>query len=441
MNKSKLLLLSGFLAVFLGDPAGLKADATGADPGLSGAPGDSTCLQCHGTTANSGGGSLSIAFAKGNTYTPGQTQLVTVSIQDSTAKRWGFEVSPRVSSSASTMGGGILAAIDSYTRLAGTSGTRQWITHTTAGTRAGTGTGVTFQFNWTAPSSDVGPVDFYVAGNAANNNNRDDSGDHIYTTKATLTAATPVTNNAPTISSGGVVNGASYASNIAAGSWVTIQGSNLAPSTTGSGHIWTSSEIVNGKLPTSLDGVSVTIDGKAASVYYVSNTQINVQAPDDTATGSVPVVVTNSNGTSNTFTATLQQFSPGLFLFDPQNRKYPAAVFANGSYIGPAGLFGTALTTRPATAGDIILLYGTGFGLTSPAVVSGQVYSGAAATANPVTVTIGGLNATVQFSGLVGAGLYQINVVVPSNVASGDQPLVVSVGGLSTQSGVYIPMQ
>jgi hypothetical protein len=141
--------------------------SSGADPGYSGAPGDSTCIACYGTKLNSGSGSVTLQFANGTTYTPGQTQLVTVTIADPTAKRWGFEASPRLASSASSTGAGSMAPTDSFTQIAGTQGTIQWITHTLAGTRNGTTSGVSFQFNWTAPSSDAGSITFYVAANAA----------------------------------------------------------------------------------------------------------------------------------------------------------------------------------------------------------------------------------------------------------------------------------
>ena len=89
----------------------------------------------------------------------------------------------------------------------------------------------------------------------------------------------------PTITS--VVNGASFLPGIESGSWVTIKGTNL--SNTNPGRIWTSSEIVNGNLPTSLDNTSVSIDGNPAFVYYISPTQLNVQAPNDSTTGTVKV--------------------------------------------------------------------------------------------------------------------------------------------------------
>src|SRR5436189_6150798 len=103
-----------------------------------------------------------------------------------------------------------------------------------------------------------------------------------------------------------LVNGASFQAGICAGSWVTIQGTKLANSS----RTWRTSEIVNGKLPTQLDGVSVQINGKPAYVEYISPTQINVQEPSDTALGPVNVQVTNNSVTGDPVTAQLQAASP-----------------------------------------------------------------------------------------------------------------------------------
>ena len=434
LGRGRAIYVTAFIASALAPWA--LADSTGADPGYSGAPGDSTCISCHGTTLNSGSGSVKVSFANGTTYVPGQTQVVTVSIADATAKRWGFEASPRVSSAAQTTGAGKVATADTFTRIASTRGTIQWITHTLTGTRLGTTGGVDFKFNWTAPASDVGAVDFYVAANAANGNNQDDSGDKIYSTKVTLTAAAAVSNK-PVISAGGVVNAASQSASIESGSWVSIYGSNLAPSTVATGRSWTGAEIVNGQLPVNLDGVSVTINGKPAAISYVSNTQLNVQAPDDTATGPVAVVVTTANGSSDAATVNLQPFSPGLFMF---TTKYPAAILADGTYAAAPGTL-ASVVSRAATAGDVVQLFGTGFGATDPAVVSGWVFAGAAETAATVTATIGGVSAPVEFSGITGAGLYQINVRVPAGLPAGDLPLMLTVGGVSIPAASYLTVQ
>jgi len=94
---------------------------------------------------------------------------------------------------------------------------------------------------------------------------------------------------------------------------VTIQGTNLA--NTNPGRTWRPDEIVAGRLPTSLDGVSVTINGSAAFVYYISPGQINVQAPTDGSTGTVSVVVTNNGAVSAPATAQLQRYAPAFFQY------------------------------------------------------------------------------------------------------------------------------
>ena len=91
----------------------------------------------------------------------------------------------------------------------------------------------------------------------------------------------------PTIT--GVTNSASGAAGIESGSWVSIYGTGLATTT----RSWQSSDFTGTNLPTTIDNVTVSIDGKNAAIAYVSPGQLNVQAPADSATGSVPVVVTN----------------------------------------------------------------------------------------------------------------------------------------------------
>jgi uncharacterized protein (TIGR03437 family) len=94
----------------------------------------------------------------------------------------------------------------------------------------------------------------------------------------------------------------------------------------------------------------------------------------------------------------------------------------------------------PAQAGDVILLFGTGFGPTNPATDFGQIFAGAPPTVNPVTATIGGVPATVQFAGLVAPGEYQFNILVPS-APSGDNLVVMKVGGVSSQPNAYLAVR
>jgi uncharacterized protein (TIGR03437 family) len=416
-------------------PALAWAYPFGPGPGYSGAPGDSTCTACHGGTANSGGGNVSISFGGANTYTPGQVVHVSVTVSDSAQRRWGFEASPRLTSDPQNTGAGTLATVDGNTQLAGTSGTIQWIEHTLAGTRNGTTGGATFNFDWTPPATDAGNVTFYVAANAANGNDSN-TGDHIYTATATLSPA--ASNTKPSISAGnGVVNAASFAPSIAPGAFISIFGTNFSTTTRN----WSGNDIVNGKLPTSLDGVSVMVNGKPAAVSYISPTQINAQSPDDSSTGVVNVVVTNAGGSSDPAATTLVLESPALFAFSQQNSRYAAAVATDGSYLGPPGLLGDNVTTRPAHAGEIISLWGNGFGATNPPVPTGELFSGAAPLVGDVTATIGGAPADVQFAGLSGASLYQFNVVVPAGTPAGDQKVVIKINGIQTQDNLFLAVQ
>ena len=149
----------------------------------------------------------------------------------------------------------------------------------------------TYEFDWTPPATDVGNINIYVAGNAANGD-ANNTGDHIYTASYTLAPGASGGGSAPAIASAGVVNGASFQPGIVPNSWITIQGANLSSTT----NTWDKA-IVDGKLPTSLDGVSVSVGGKPAYVYFVSASQINVLAPD-AGTGSMSVTVSNGGGTS-----------------------------------------------------------------------------------------------------------------------------------------------
>src|SRR5438309_684258 len=84
--------------------------------------------------------------------------------------------------------------------------------------------------------------------------------------------------------------------------------------------------------------------------------------------------------------------------------------------LAPTGALGSGALSRPAKSGDILELFATGFGPTSPMPPAGQVFFGAYPTATPVRVMIGGTNAIVLWAGLTAAGLYQLNVTVPAGL-------------------------
>jgi uncharacterized protein (TIGR03437 family) len=237
----------------------------------------------------------------------------------------------------------------------------------------------------------------------------------------------------PSITS--VSNSASAAAAIESNSWVSIYGTGLSATT----RSWQASDFIGSALPTTIDNVSVLIDGKKAAIAYVSPTQLNVLAPADTVSGTVPVQVTNAAGTA-AGTANLQNYSPAIFTFQG---KYAAARHnSDGVVVAPAGFLGSSVTSRPAQPGESIQIYATGLGATTPTVPSGQLVA-APAPLSDITqlhVTIGGAAATVQYAGIVAPGLYQINAMVPQLV-DGDQPIVAAIGGASSQSGISLPIE
>jgi len=232
----------------------------------------------------------------------------------------------------------------------------------------------------------------------------------------------------PTLQVNSVLNAANYQSTIAAGGFVSIIGTGFGTST----RSWNSSDFSGSNLPISLGGVSVTINGKPAYVEYISPTQINAIAPDDDTIGQVQVQVTTSQGPSYGGTVLKERLSPAFFTYQSGMKNYVAALHTDGTLVGPTGP-----SSRPAIAGEVIAIYGTGFGATSPTTLTSQLVSQPAPLAAPAIVSIGGVNAVVQWAGIVSTGLYQLNVQVP-NVGAGDLPIQVSVSGFQGSANTLV---
>jgi uncharacterized protein (TIGR03437 family) len=228
-----------------------------------------------------------------------------------------------------------------------------------------------------------------------------------------------------------VANAEGESPSIAPNTWVEIKGVNLAPA--GDTRIWKGSDFAGNQMPTQLDKVSVTVNGKSAYVYFISPTQINILTPPDAMSGAVQVVVTNNGASSAGFTAQAQSLSPSFFIFN--GGPYVTATHANGSLIGPATLYPGAST--PAKPGETVVLYANGFGPTSVPLQSGSITQFGTLSPMPV-IKIGGISATVQFAGLVAPGEFQFNVVIPASLTNGDQSITAAYSGLSTQAGTLI---
>jgi len=228
-----------------------------------------------------------------------------------------------------------------------------------------------------------------------------------------------------------VVNAAGFQPGIAANSWVTIQGTNLAPQTDD----WSNS-IINGALPISLDGVSVSMGGQAAYVYYISPGQLNVLAPDFPA-GPVTVTVKTPAGTSASFTTTTSLYGPAFFLW-PGSQA--VATRQDYSYAVKAGTF-AGLATIAAKPGEVIILWATGFGPTIPTPPPGVAVPGSSyPTASSPTVTVDNIPAIVYGAALApgSAGLYQIAIQVPTTLANGDWPIQAGIGGTLSPAGIVL---
>ena len=232
-----------------------------------------------------------------------------------------------------------------------------------------------------------------------------------------------------------VVHGASFESSISSATWITIRGTNLSPTT----RLWLGTDFNGNLLPTSLDGVSVRVNARAALVYYVSPTQLNVLAPDDPATGSIPVQVTTSAGTTAAFSVQKAAIVPAFFTFVGGGVVYAAAVHLDGFYVAPIGIFGPTVAARPARPGNVIQIFASGCGPTNPATPTDRIVPAPAVLTSPASILFGSTPANVGYAGVVGSGLCQFNVTVPV-VPAGNHSLTLSIGGVVASSRPVVPV-
>jgi uncharacterized protein (TIGR03437 family) len=210
-----------------------------------------------------------------------------------------------------------------------------------------------------------------------------------------------------TTSVGAVTNAASFQNAVAPGALATVWGSALAPATQQAGSL---------PLPLAMLGVSVTVNGVPAPLLYVSPGQMNIQIPYETGAGTA-VLGVNNNGQVASFSFQAAISWPGIF---------PHA------FIDPTG---AAVASAPQ--GGILTLFITGDGDASPPVTTGAPPAADTPLASlpaprlPVTVTVGGVPATIFFLGIPtwSVGVTQINFLVPPDAPLGPQPVVVTAGG------------
>jgi uncharacterized protein (TIGR03437 family) len=217
-----------------------------------------------------------------------------------------------------------------------------------------------------------------------------------------------------------------------------MYGSNLSATS----RSWAGDDFKGAQAPTTLDGVTVTVNGIPAYIDYVSPGQVNFQAPDDAVTGrDVDIQLTNAAGRSNAFTLSKSAIAPALLAppsFNIDGRQWVVAQFSDLTFVGKNGLI-AGVSFRPAKVGDTITIYAIGCGPVNPPTPAGTIASGKTDLQNPPQFRLGGVPATVTYSGLApnAVGLYQFNLTVP-NVAPGDLPLTMDAGGVSVKQNLFL---
>src|SRR5579883_2525125 len=227
----------------------------------------------------------------------------------------------------------------------------------------------------------------------------------------------------------GVINAASFApftAQLSPGEVISLYGTGIA----------SAEATASAPFPTTLGGVQVLINGKAAPVYFVSAAaqQISAVIPYDAvanSSGLITIQVVNNNVQSNTVSWFLGATSPGVFTVPANGISNGAIEHADGSLVS---------ASSPAKAGETVAMYLTGLGITSPAVTAGSPAptSPLSKTQIPFQVYIGpcfnGTQANVAFAGLAPTlgGLYQVNFTIPSGLTAGTNSIEILTATDST---------
>ena len=234
---------------------------------------------------------------------------------------------------------------------------------------------------------------------------------------------------------GGIVNAGSLSSlGVSPGLIISLFGFNIGPATQ------LPFQVTGGMVPSQLGRTRVLFDGVPATMLFVSQSQVNAIVPCSVAGRTQTVVQIESNGAwSNPITIPVSLATPSLFTISGAGTGPGAILNQNYQLNQPS---------TPAARNSVVILYGTGFGQTNPSCTDGTVTPVLGPLPRPVqqvTLTIGGRPATVQYVGAAPGlvtGVIQLNAVVPGDVTPGPNvPVVVTVGGRNSQSGVTMAVQ
>ena len=235
----------------------------------------------------------------------------------------------------------------------------------------------------------------------------------------------------PSVYHGGVVNAAGFVpapdNFVAPLSIISIFGEDLALRTAQVGAL-----NGQGRLPDRLGGVQVTIGGLTIPLFFVSPGQINAQVPRALAPRERPwtMRIVREGLVGPDAEVSVRAVAPGLF---------PVVVHRDFTVVGREPL----LPSTPARPGDLVILFGTGFGPTVPTADTGELPPGPATIVMPSSVWIEDRMISPDRVLYIGqtpglAGLQQVNVLLPEDLAAGDPQIFVEVAGRRTQSGVRV---
>ncbi len=236
---------------------------------------------------------------------------------------------------------------------------------------------------------------------------------------------------------------------ITTGGWFSVFGFDFLPLDTAltvpNGVGLSAQDIVAGSLPTNLYQTCVEVNGAKSALDYVSPTQLNVQAPEVTPGTTASVVVVSNCGTANEIaTAPLSVSAAALdpeFLYFTQNHSGQNPIAAVNALTGAVVNFSVFM--GEVHPGDSLTLFAVGLGATTPAQIPGMIATQAATVNGSVSVSIGDISASVSYAGTSpgSSGLYQINLIVPPGLGSGNQPVSMIVNGTPAPAGGYLTIQ
>jgi uncharacterized protein (TIGR03437 family) len=228
-----------------------------------------------------------------------------------------------------------------------------------------------------------------------------------------------------------VTDAASFTNRVAPGSLASIFGTQIATKTAYPASI---------PLPYLLGGVQVTVDGIPAPIAFTGvdpYPQINFQIPGAVQPGTANLVVTVNGVSSAPFPFEVVATAPGIFTYDPTGGTLdPTLLQAVAQNPPDYNANNINSPTNPAPAGSVVVVYMVGIGATQTPVRDGYAATASNPAAADSSAMIGGESASVQYLGLTpgDVALAQANIVIPSDLPTGDYPLVIKVGGLQSIS-------